>query len=178
MHLHDPFTSHYPSPDWINYLNPGVISGWGAGGYQRLQFKIRSLLDLLDLQSNDVIPSGTLERFFGHSGMNQIQTFGAQRDLSDLRNPPFPSLHDPLAAFAPPHHQGRHQQGDQDGHSDEGTQDAVGRVPEEAARQRAVVEVVPVHPDEELIHQPVGPEASHLQRHQEGAVRQLTVDSA
>lgn len=87
-------------------------------------------------------------------------------------------LDHPLAAFAPPHHQGRHQQGDQDGHGDEGAQDAVGRVPEEAAGQRAVVEVVPVDPDEELVHQPVGPEASHLQSHQEGAVGQLTVDSA
>lgn len=111
-------------------------------------------------------------------GVDLTQTFGTPRGLSDLQRPPFPSLHDPLAAFAPPHHQSRHQQGDQDGHSDKGTQDAVGRVPEEAARQRAIVEVVPVDPDEELVHQPVGPEASHLQRHQEGAVRQLTVDSA
>lgn len=125
-----------------------------------------------------MIPSETLERFFGHSGVNQIQAFGTKRDLPDPRKPAFPLLHDPLAAFAPPHHQGRHQQGDQDGHSDEGAQDAVGRVPEEASRQRAVVEVVPVDPDEELVHQPVGPEASHLQSHQEGAVRQLTVDSA
>lgn len=94
------------------------------------------------------------------------------------KRPPVPSLDHPLAAFAPPHHQGRHQQGDQDGHGDEGAQDAVGRVPEEAAGQRAVLEVVPVDPDEELVHQPVGPEASHLQSHQEGAVGQLTVDSA
>lgn len=101
-----------------------------------------------------------------------------KKDLWSLSRPLFPPLHDPLAAFAPPHHQGRHQQGDQDGHGDEGSQDAVGGVPEEAAGQRAVVEVVPVDPDEELVHQPVGPEASHLRRHQERAVRQLAIDSA
>lgn len=42
-----------------------------------------------------------------------------------------PPLHDPLAAFAPPHHQSGHEEGDEDGHHDEGPQDAVGRVPEE-----------------------------------------------
>lgn len=88
------------------------------------------------------------------------------------------SLHDALAAFAPPHHQRRHEQRDQDGHHDEGPQDAVGRVPEEASGQRAVVEVVFVDPDEELVHQPVGPEALHLQSHQVGAVRQLPVQPA
>lgn len=85
-------------------------------------------------------------------------------------------LHNSLTAFAPPHHQGRHQKGDQDGHHDERTQDAVRRVPEEPTRQRAVVEVVSVDSDEELVHQPVGPEALHLQRHQVRAVGQLAVE--
>lgn len=108
-------------------------------------------------------------------GVNRMQTLVTKGAVHSPGN--LPSLHDPLATLAPPHHQGRHQQGDQDGHSDEGAQDAVGRVPEEAAGQRAVVEVMPVDPDKEVVHQPVGPEASHLQRHQKGAVRQLTVDS-
>lgn len=95
-----------------------------------------------------------------------------------LAPPPLRSLHDPLAAFAPPHHQGRHQEGDQDGHRNEGAQDAVGWVPEKPSRQRAVVEVVLVDSDEELIHQPVGPKAVHLHRHQERAVCQLAVESA
>lgn len=96
-------------------------------------------------------------------------------------NPDHPAtlpLDDSLAALAPPHHQGGHEQGDQDGHHDEGPQDAVGRVPQQAARQRAVVEVVPVHLDEELVHQPVGPETLHLLGHQEGAVGQLSVQPA
>ncbi len=92
-------------------------------------------------------------------------------------NPHLPSLHNPLAAFAPPHHQGRHEEGDQDGHYNEWTQDAVGWVPEKPSRQRAVVEVVLVDSDEELIHQPVGPEALHLRRHQVCAVCQLAVES-
>lgn len=37
------------------------------------------------------------------------------------------------------------------------------------------MEVVPVNTDEEFIHQPVGPEAVHLQRHQKRAVCQLTI---
>lgn len=77
----------------------------------------------------------------------------------------FPSLHNPLTAFAPPHHQGCHEEGDQDGHSNKGTQDAVGWIPEKPSSKRAFVEVVPVHSDEELIHQPVGPEALQLHRH-------------
>ncbi len=64
----------------------------------------------------------------------------------------FTILHNPLAAFAPPHHKGRHEEGDQDGHHDEGTQDAVWWVPEKPSGQRAIVEVVLVDPDEELIH--------------------------
>lgn len=93
--------------------------------------------------------------------------------LGDLADPA--SLHNPFASFAPPHHQSGHEEGDQDGHHDERTQDAVRRVPQEPARQRAVVEVVLVHSDEELVHQAIGPEALHLQRHQERAVRQLAV---
>lgn len=84
------------------------------------------------------------------------------RTLDRFLPPSFPSLHNPLAAFAPPHHQGRHEEGDQDGHHNEGTQDAVGWVPEKPSRQRAVVEVMLVDSNEELIHQPVGPEALHL----------------
>lgn len=97
-------------------------------------------------------------------------------EFCDPGPPSFPSLHNPLAALAPPHHQGRHEKGDQDGHYDEGTQDAVGRVPEKPSRQRAVVEVLLVHSDEELVHQPVRPEALHLQRHQVRAVGQVAVE--
>lgn len=140
-----------------------------------LPFKILTLLHQPDLQSINVIPRETLESFFGHWGGESNANLSDKAVLSPVH---LASLDDPLATLAPPHHQGRHQEGDQDGHSDEGAQDAVGRVPEEAAGQRAVVEVVPVDADKEVVHQPVGPEASHLQRHQEGAVRQLTVDSA
>lgn len=89
-----------------------------------------------------------------------------------------PSLHNPLAAFAPPHHQGSHEEGDQDGNYDEGTQDAVGWVSKKPPRQRAIVEVFPVDSDEELVHKPVGPVTLHLVRHQGGAVCQLAVESA
>lgn len=105
----------------------------------------------------------------------------APRVKGHLGRPP-PStalpLDDSLTALAPPHHQGGHEQGDQDGNHDEGPQDAVGRVPQQPARQRAVVEVVPVHLDEELVHQPVGPETLHLLGHQEGAVGQFSVQPA
>ena len=84
-------------------------------------------------------------------------------------------LDHPFTAFTPPHHKGGHEQGDHHWDHDEGSQDAVGRVLKHASRQRAVVEVVSVDPDEKVVHQPVGPEAPHLQRHQEGAVGQLTV---
>lgn len=87
-------------------------------------------------------------------------------------------LHNPLTALAPPHHQRRHEKGDQDGHNNKWTQDAVGRVHGKPSGQRAVVKVVPVDPDEELIHQPVGPEAVHLQRYQVRAVCQLLVEPA
>lgn len=105
----------------------------------------------------------------------------APRVKGHLGRPPpstAPPLDNSLAALAPPHHQGGHEQGDQDGNHDEGPQDAVGRVPQQPARQRAVVEVVPVHLDEELIHQPVGPETLHLLGHQEGAVGQFSVQPA
>lgn len=42
-----------------------------------VQFKIINVLQLLDLQSSHVIPSETLERFFGHSGVDRIQIFGS-----------------------------------------------------------------------------------------------------
>lgn len=84
-------------------------------------------------------------------------------------------LDNSFAAFTPPHHQSSHEQGDQDGNHDEGPQDAVWRVLEQASRQRAFVEVVSVDPDEEVVHQPVGPEAIQLHRHQEGAIGQVTV---
>lgn len=92
--------------------------------------------------------------------------------------PCFPLLHNPLTAFAPPHYQGCHQEGDQDGDDNERTQDAVWRVPEKSSRQRAVVEVVPVDSDEELVHHSVGPVAPHVQRHQVCAVRELSIQSA
>lgn len=85
-------------------------------------------------------------------------------------------LHDPLAAFAPPNHQGCHEQSDQDGHNDEGTEDPVGRVPEKPSRHGAVVEVLLVNSDEEFVHQPVGPVAVQPLRHQVCAVRQLAVE--
>ena len=98
--------------------------------------------------------------------------------LSLLTRPlSFPSLHNPLTAFAPPHHQGCHEEGDQDGHHNKGAQDAVGWVPEKSSRQGAVVEILLVDSDEELIYQPVGPEAPHLQCHQVCAVRQLPIES-
>ena len=84
-------------------------------------------------------------------------------------------LDHPFTAFTPPHHQGGNEQGDHHWDHDEGSQDAVGRVLERASRQRAVVEVVSMDPDEEVVHQPVGPDAVHFQCHQEGAVGQLTV---
>ena len=44
------------------------------------------------------------------------------------------------------------------------------RVVDQPARQRAVVEVVLVDPDEELVDHMVGPEAVQLPRDHEGAV--------
>lgn len=46
---------------------------------ERLQFKIINSLHLLALQSSNVTPSETLGRFFGHSGVNQIQNFRTQK---------------------------------------------------------------------------------------------------
>lgn len=86
-----------------------------------------------------------------------------------------PSLNDALAAFAPPHHQRSHQQGDEDGHQDEGAEDAVGGVTQRPARRGAVPEVVAVDSNEELIHQAVGPVASEVLSHRNRAVRQLPV---
>lgn len=85
------------------------------------------------------------------------------------------SLHDALAAFAPPHHQRGHQQGDEDRQQDEGAEDAVGRVMQRPARGRAVPEVLLVHGHEELIHQSVGPVAVEPLGDQRRAVRQLPV---
>lgn len=89
-----------------------------------------------------------------------------------------PSLNDALAAFAPPHHQRSHQQGDEDGHQDEGAEDAVGGVTQRPARRGAVPEVVAVDSNEELIHQAVGPVASEVLSHRNRAVRQLPVGAA
>lgn len=85
------------------------------------------------------------------------------------------SLHDALAALASPHHQGRHEQGDHHGHRDEGAQDVVGRVVGQPARQGAVLEVVTVDADEELVHLLVRPEAAHLCGYLESAVCQGSV---
>lgn len=88
------------------------------------------------------------------------------------------SLHDALAAFAPPHHQRSHQQGDEDGQQDERAEDAVGGVVQRSARGRAVPEVLPVDGHEELVHQPVGPVAVEPLGDQRRAVRQLPVGAA
>lgn len=92
--------------------------------------------------------------------------------------PPAPALHDALAAFAPPHHERCHQQGDKDGQHDEGTQDAVRGVVQRPARRGAVPEVLFVHGHEELVHQPVGPVAVEPLGDQRRAVRQLPVSAA
>lgn len=88
------------------------------------------------------------------------------------------SLHDALAAFAPPHHQRGHQQGDEDGQQDEGAEDAVGGVVQRPAGGSAVPEVLLVHGHEELVHQPVGPVAVEPLGDQRRAVRQLPVCAA
>lgn len=89
-----------------------------------------------------------------------------------------PSLHDALAAFAPPHHERRHEQRDQDGQHDEGAQHAVRGVVQRPARRGAVPEVLFVHGHEELVHQPVGPVAVEPLGDQRRAVRQLPVGAA
>lgn len=111
----------------------------------------------------------------GRSGTN-----GAQhpRMLLGQVLPYKPSLNDALAAFAPPHHQRCHQQGDEDGHQDEGAEDAVGGITQRPAGWGAVPEVVAVDGDEELIHQAVGPVASEVLSHRDRAVRQLPVGAA
>lgn len=73
----------------------------------------------------------------------------------------FPPLHNPFTAFASPHHQGCHEEGDQDGHHNEGTQDAIGWVPQKPSRERAVMKVVSVDLNKKLIHHSVGPKAVH-----------------
>lgn len=87
-------------------------------------------------------------------------------------------LQEPLGAFAPPHHQGGHEQGDQHGDGDEGGQDAGGRVVEQPAGGGAVVEVGPVDLREEAVDDVVGPETVHPEGHVGGAVRQSLVDPA
>lgn len=87
-------------------------------------------------------------------------------------------LDDALAAFAPPHHQRRHQQCDKDGQQDEGAEDAVGGVVQRPAGGGAVLEILPVDGHEELIHQPVGPVAVEPLGNQCRAVRQLPVGAA
>lgn len=88
------------------------------------------------------------------------------------------SLHDALAAFAPPHHQRGHQQGDEDGQEDEGAEDAVGGVVQRPAGGGAVPEVLLVHGHEELVHQPVGPVAVEPLGDERRAVRQLPIGAA
>lgn len=84
-------------------------------------------------------------------------------------------LYDSLAAFTPPHNQSCHEKCHQYGHHDKRPQDPIGWVVKQSSSQRAVMEVVPVHPNEKLIHQAVGPETVHFQSHQERAVRQFSV---
>lgn len=88
------------------------------------------------------------------------------------------ALHDALAAFAPPHHERCHQQGDQHGQHDEGTQHTIRGVVQCPARRGAVPEVLLVHGHEELVHQPVGPVAVEPLSDQRRAVRQLPVSAA
>lgn len=87
-------------------------------------------------------------------------------------------LQNPLRAFAPPHHQGGHEQRDQHRHGDERGEDADGRVVQEPAGPGAVVEVGAVEPREEAVDRPVGPEAVHPQRHLVGAVCESLVRPA
>lgn len=88
------------------------------------------------------------------------------------------SLHNALAAFAPPHHQRGHQQGDKDGQQDEGAEDAIGGIVQRPARRGAVPEVLLMDGHEELVHQPVGPVAVEPLGDQCRAVCQLPVGAA
>lgn len=74
-------------------------------------------------------------------------------------------LHDALCALAPPDHQGSHEQCDCNGEHNERAEDAVGRVPQGPARDRALAEVAVVDSNEELVHFWIGPETANLVCH-------------
>lgn len=87
-------------------------------------------------------------------------------------------LHDALCAFASPDHQRRHEQRHQDGHHNEGAEDAAGRVPHGPAGHWAASKVALVDSDEEAVHRRVRPEAAQLLHHLPGAVCELSVAPA
>lgn len=62
------------------------------------------------------------------------------------------ALDNAFTTFAPPHHECRHEQSDENGYHNEWAQDGVWGVSQQPSRDRAVFEVVLVNCYEELIH--------------------------
>lgn len=81
-----------------------------------------------------------------------------------------------LCAFAPPHHQSSHEQGDQYWHCDERGEDTDRWIMEEPAGQSTIVEVGLVNLHEESVNYLIGPEAIHPHGHLVSAVCQTLID--